>query len=307
MTCERGVKGDAPANHAGETGSIPVSRSNEYQDFSQLEIRLIDFDIAKDVIINNHYSHKWNTAFGVENYGIICDNQLLGVAVYGNPMNPASWPSISDVEPAACLELNRLWVDDALIKNTETWFLKRSMALLKEKGYRLIQSFADGRLGVGTIYQAANFTYHGFHTSLFHVDEETGETFHDVPFANTKRPATMVNRNILHAYGRLTTHEVKTYRYLFGLDRKARKSIKLTTQPYPKERDGLRELVDYEPPMNQIIRAGAIAKQTHRSKDFEALREYALRRNPKTDLMIAEQMENKLIVNMHADMPLFEL
>ena len=35
-----------------------------------LIIKEIDRKLAKEIIINNHYSHKWNTSFGKINIGI---------------------------------------------------------------------------------------------------------------------------------------------------------------------------------------------------------------------------------------------
>ena len=48
-----------------------------------LVIKEIDKKIAKEIIIKNHYSHKWNTSFGKINIGIYQkDNiQCLGLQV----------------------------------------------------------------------------------------------------------------------------------------------------------------------------------------------------------------------------------
>ncbi len=35
-----------------------------------LVIKRVSKDLAKDMIIANHYSHKWNGGFGVFSYGI---------------------------------------------------------------------------------------------------------------------------------------------------------------------------------------------------------------------------------------------
>lgn len=304
---EASVSGDAPANHAGETGSIPVSRSNTFQTFDDLTVEPLSLDVAREVITQNHYSKKWNDVhFGRENFAIRRHGELLGVAVYGHPMNPASWDAITKIDANKCLELNRLWLDDRLVTNSETWFVTRTMRMLRDSGYRLIQSFADGRLGVGTIYQAANFGYYGFHTSIFHEHVETGEVFHDVPFANTRFPKTMLSRNMMHVDGVLKTFEVKTYRYLMPLDRGSRRSILLSSEPYPKVRDGLVPRNDYVAPMGQMSRSAAIAQKMWRSKDFDALRSYLLARDSRADDLIEQESENEWIVKMHADTPLFE-
>ena len=151
-----------------------------------LLIKEIDYDVAKKMVVKNHYSHTWNTSFGKINFGIYRGDKLLGCAVYGNLMNPKSTKSITD--DGEIIELNRLWVDDVLGKNTETMFLSATFTIIKNKYPEivLVQSFADGRLGVGTIYKASNFGYYGKTTSRFF--DNGNETFHKVPLENTKRP-----------------------------------------------------------------------------------------------------------------------
>lgn len=305
-TREAGIRGDAPANHAGETGSIPVSRS-KYQTFDDLTVDSIDVELAREIICSRHYSRKWNTAFGTRNYGIYRGNELLGVAVYGNPMNPGSWSGITDSDSKWCLELNRLWIDDELLSNSETWFLKKTMDALSDEGYQLIQSFADGRLGVGTIYQAANFGYYGWHDTLFHEQLETGEFWHDTPFTNTAVPGGMVFRNLMHARGELKSFRVKTYRYLFPLNKRARRQIKLESLPYPKARDGVIPVPNYQPPMAQIARAVALANRMQQFKNAAILTDYLKRLTADADSLIAEQSENEWVKSIISDTPLFEL
>jgi len=305
-TREAGIRGDAPANHAGETGSIPVSRS-KYQTFDDLTVQPIDVELAREIICSRHYSRKWNTAFGTRNYGIYRQDDLLGVAVYGNPMNPGSWSGITDSDSEWCLELNRLWIDDELLNNSETWFLKRTMNALSAEGYQLIQSFADGRLGVGTIYQAANFGYYGWDTTLFHEQIDNGEFWHDTPFTNTARAEGMIMRNLMHARNELKSFRVKTYRYLFPLNKRARRQIKIDPLPYPKERDGIMPVPDYQPPLSQIARAVALANRMQQLKNAGILTAYLERLTPDADRLIAEQSENEWVQSVISDTPLFEL
>jgi hypothetical protein len=149
-----------------------------------LVIDIIDIELAKKMIVENHYSKKWNTAFGIINIGIFKDDKLLGCAVFGNLMNPQSYKSIAEIEKNQILELNRLWISDELGKNAETILISKSFSIIKRKmpHVKLIQSFADGRLGVGTIYKAASFNYYGYNLSRFFQDIETGEFFHKVHF-----------------------------------------------------------------------------------------------------------------------------
>lgn len=303
---ERSVRGDTPDNHAGETGSIPVSRSIKFQDMTHLHVEEITTQIAKPIILEKHYSHKWNDAFGRQNFGLYKNNVLLGVAVFGYPMNPKAWSSITSLNGDACIELNRLWVHDQLMTNSESWFISQSSQLLKQKGYRLIQSFADSRLGVGTIYQAANFGYYGFHVTLFHEHTETKEVFHGSAFRDTRRIDTMIKRNVLHAQKVLTSFKVKTYRYLLPLDKAAKRSILLIPQTYPKVRDGVLALTNYTPAISQIARAAALAKKTHRHEDFVVLKNYLRTITNDFDAAIVLQSKNGWVDKINIDVPLFE-
>lgn len=178
------------------------------------------------------------------------------MAAYGNPMNTKSYKSVANVNREQFIELNRLWADDRLGKNTETWLMAESHRRLRDHGITLIQSFADGRLGVGTIYQAAGFGYYGKSLTLFHKNRITGELLHDAPFSNTATQGIYV-RNAMHARGELDTFTVNTYRYLMPLTKAARRRIILKPQPYPKERLGATELADYTPPIGQVVRGYA--------------------------------------------------
>ena len=226
---------------------------------SRYEFCEVPKDEAKELIVREHYSHNWGAAFGVYNYGVRLGGELLGVASYGNLMNPQSFNSVADLNPEQVTELNRLWIDDRLGKNAETWLMAEAhKRLLKDTPVRLVQSFSDGRIGVGTIYQAANFGYYGYSTTMFHRNLTDGQSYHDTPFSNTAR-AGIYLRNAMHARGELETFTVNTYRYLKPLTKAARRRIKLKEKPYPKQREGAKQHPDYVPPIGQVARGCAMA------------------------------------------------
>lgn len=174
-------------------------------------------------------------------------------------MNPQSFGSVADLNAEQVTELNRLWIDDRLGKNTETWLMAEAhKRLLEDTPVRLVQSFADGRLGVGTIYQASNFGYYGRSVTRFHVNSLDGQSYHDTAFNNT-RNAGIYLRNAMHARGELETFTVNTYRYLKPLTKAARRRIKLKEKPYPKRREGVTLHPDYIPPIGQVVRGCAMA------------------------------------------------
>ena len=193
----------------------------------QLTIKLIDKNTAKDMIIKNHYSHKWNTPFGLYNFGVFRENQLLGVASYGYMMNPKAKIFTSNNPNGWMIELNRMWIDDSLGKNAETVLIGASLKLLRKIDPNIVavQSFADGRLGCGTIYKASNFQYYGYTESVFWENIKTGEIIHNSPMTNTTVKTGYIRHNTAYLNGDLKPFKVKTYRYIYPFE----KSFKFKT------------------------------------------------------------------------------
>lgn len=209
-----------------------------------LVVKEIDKKLAKNTIINNHYSNSWYHTFGVINYGIFKNEEYLGCAVFGHLKVPKSYKSICDgIEQNQIVELNRLWVDDKLGKNTETIFLSLCFKQMK-KNYphiKIIQSFADGRLGCGTIYKAQNFLYYGSHKTIFYQDPLTKRTIHEQIFHNSSRPI-VITHNLNFMDRDFTKFETETYRYLYFLDRTFINKCKLKKQEYPHKEKGIKKL-----------------------------------------------------------------
>ena len=113
-----------------------------------LTIKSVEKKLAKSMIIENHYSHKWNENFGVFNFGIFRENsdECLGVAVFGRMMNSNSFRMISeDLEKNEIVELNRLWVNDCLGHNAESLFIGACFKIIRSEfpQIKAVQSFSD--------------------------------------------------------------------------------------------------------------------------------------------------------------------
>lgn len=177
-------------------------------------------------------------------------------------MNPNSYSKIGNIEKNEIIELNRLWIDDKLGKNAETIMLGACWKLIKSNYPRikLVQSFADGRLGCGTIYKAANFKYYGFHKTLFIENLDTKEVFHNVCFTDASSIRTFSNSNKLILDDNYTCFKVKTYRYIYKLDKKA--VIYLKEKPYPQYDKGV-EPATFIPSDNMLGKLYWIYKTTN--------------------------------------------
>lgn len=193
--------------------------------------------LAKRLIIEHHYSHKWNDGgFGKFNYGIFREeapDKCLGVVVYGYLKNPNAKLFTHPNPDAWMCELNRMWIDDELGHNAESILIAASIKLLRKDDPTCVavQSFADGRLGCGTIYKAANFTYYGFHYTQFCRNKRTGEVTHEQIFTNSTSPSGYLRSNMAFLLGDMEIFRVKTYRYIYPLCKKFK--FVRAPQPYP--------------------------------------------------------------------------
>lgn len=233
-----------------------------------LSFKEISYEKTKEMIIKNHYSHKWNTSFGKINIGVFEKDVLLGVACYGNLMNPKSYKQFNDdFEQESIIELNRLWIDDCLGGNAETILMKASHDIIRKKYpyIKAIQSFADGRLGCGTIYKAMNFKYYGYSETLFyeHLD---GTTYHKVPMENTSRPDGLIKLNAMWIRNELKPFKVKTYKYIYPLYKDIK--IKMEEKKYPSYDIGLNYIENYKHNNRLIQRAIVLSYILNYEKEF---------------------------------------
>ena len=221
-----------------------------------MDVRPIETVDAKAIVLPNHYSGTWNAAFGrAGNFGVFMDDELVGAAVYGHLMNPLSYKSIANVDKGQVIELNRLWIDDRLGKNTESQVLSQSLKWYRRNTkVQIVQSYADGRLGCGTIYKATNFRYYGKSSALFFRNIETERTFFGGEFSNTARASRMLDGNELLVDGKLEAFTAYSYRYLYLLTNAAKRNVKLKEQPFPRYSKGMDIMPDYLPPLSQMAR-----------------------------------------------------
>jgi hypothetical protein len=144
-------------------------------------IDLIDKNVAKKMIIENHYSHKWTSCrYAI---GLFDNNNLIGVAVYGFPVGRQTVKSITpNLENNEVLELTRLWLIDEAPKNSESYFLGKTFHWLrKNTDVKVLISYSDPMQGhLGVIYQSTNWLYQGNNTMLVkgYLHSINGEIMH---------------------------------------------------------------------------------------------------------------------------------
>jgi hypothetical protein len=228
-----------------------------YCDTSKLSIRAINKSVAKDIIINNHYSGLWTKvsyAIGlftsdVEEHPFFSgvEDKLIGVACYGDPIGRLSGQSISEMlDRTEVLELVRLFVFDGYGSNIESWFLGKTFDWLRENVPQIkgLISYSDPKEGhAGTIYQATNWIYQGnslrFNDSWSFKFDENGEWQHGrtiFPYYGTNNP-TEIQKQVTKPFW--IRKEPRKHRYVYilskgGERRKLLKNLKHPSLPYSK-------------------------------------------------------------------------
>ena len=111
-----------------------------------------------DRMIQSHYLRKW-PGVCVLILALTRDKEYLGTIVFALPPRETmkrygglTW------------ELARLWLEDAVPKNAETWLISQAIRYIKRErlDVKVLVSYADPSVGhAGTIYKAANWVPDG--------------------------------------------------------------------------------------------------------------------------------------------------
>lgn len=198
-------------------------------------VREINRDRANAIIKANHYSGKFYSATYIH-LGLFMDGELYGVLQFGYAMNPASMGGVVEgTEIDEYLELNRMWLDDFAPHCSESRALSYAVKFIRRKYPKIkwIQSFADERCGkFGAVYQASGFRYFGEHIgSFYQVDDEV---FHDSILTDSRKSQTPKGRFLRANVDRAIHLKLRQFRYLYFMQPRFAKGVKLREQPFPK-------------------------------------------------------------------------
>jgi hypothetical protein len=85
---------------------------------------------------------------------------IVAAISFGTPPSRHMQKSVCPSDPSKCIELNRLWIDDKMPKNTASFFVSRVLKMLPPF---IVASYADTSVGhQGFVYRALNFYYAGW-------------------------------------------------------------------------------------------------------------------------------------------------
>lgn len=207
-------------------------------------VKLIDRDTANALIMRHHYSRKFYNATYIH-LALFIEGEVMGVLQFGYAMNPASASSVvAGTEMDEYLELNRMWLDDAAPRNSESRALAMAVKFIRRAYPKVkwIQSFADERCGLfGTVYQAAGFTFHGEHMGRFW--ELDGVVYHDSILTDSRKELTPAGSRLRANKDRAVRLDLRQFRYLRFLQPRFAKQCRFPALPFPKP-DYAARLVD---------------------------------------------------------------
>jgi hypothetical protein len=157
-----------------------------YEELDYRNARVKDFIVSptsiqqvRDFVETWHYSANVNGLRISHVFGLYYESNLIGAMIYG-PLGMANtWKKYADSEDQV-VELRRLCCIDNTPKNTESYFIGKTLKWLKKNtDYKVVISYADTfHNHEGTIYKASNFQYCGL-TSKGRVIDYDGKIYHD--------------------------------------------------------------------------------------------------------------------------------
>ncbi len=129
-------------------------------DKNRYRIEPIDKKVAMELVVKNHYLHR--KAPCLKAFGLIDveTNKIVGCVIYGIPASRSVQIGICGREEADnVIELTRLWVDDSVGRNAESYLVGNTIPMINKE---IIISYADASKNhIGYVYQATNWIYTG--------------------------------------------------------------------------------------------------------------------------------------------------
>lgn len=133
----------------------------------------------RDFIEEWHYSHNINGLLSDYCFKLMDGDKMVGAMIYGGLGMANCWKKYAE-KKEDIIELRRLCCIDDTPKNTESYFIGRTLKWLKRNtAIKKVISYADNTYNHrGTIYQASNFQHLG-KTAKGRVIMFNGKRYHD--------------------------------------------------------------------------------------------------------------------------------
>lgn len=151
----------------------------------KFKVLLVDRKSIKEFIELNHYSKSINGCISDYCFALYDGNKMIGAMFYGRMAMRNQWKRFGEKEQDV-IELRRLCCIDETPKNTESYFIGKTLRWLKNNtNLKIVVSYADAEYGhEGTIYKASNFDYLGVKSGAKVIWHE-GKKYHDKTIRTT--------------------------------------------------------------------------------------------------------------------------
>ena len=210
-----------------------------------LQVMQIDAKTARGYIASFHYSRTMpdSTRFA---YGLYYGSILCGVCTFGMGCGKNQYTAICpDVKNGEYLELTRLWLEDSLGRNSESYFIGKCIRMLP-KNIRFIVSFSDEKQGhFGYIYQASNFIYFGKNGGGKMLVTKDGIEKHPrlLGIYRMRHPEykEYTTKQLMDLLGYQYVTGGKKFRYVYFKDKKLKNALKVKALPYPKKTENKKD------------------------------------------------------------------
>lgn len=200
----------------------------------EYNVKPISKHIANHIVENFHYLKRKCSiykAFGLYHN----DRTLVGVCVFSVPHSKALKLTFGTEFENEIVELSRLWVNDNVPKNGESFLIAKALKLLDKK---IVFSYADKKEGhIGYIYQASNWYYTGLGGNAYEYKiKGINLTGHQISLTNSHTVSELKE----YWHDSWTINKVpKKHRYLYlNCSTKQKKYLlslfKFNVLPYPK-------------------------------------------------------------------------
>ncbi len=212
---------------------------------NSMRVKQVDSSVTDEWLLSKHYAkRKCQRMFC---FGLFVGNELDGIITFGMPPSPQVGRGfLGEEHRKEVIELNRLCVNERAPKNAASFLVGRSLRQLKDWA---VVSYADGAMGhIGYVYQATNFIYCGAaksHDKEYWIDNQ---------WVHAK---VLTNRGISAPSKYAKENNIKTrapqlkHRYIYFGNKRLRKYLKYSPQPFPKGETKRYECFDILPLMTQ--------------------------------------------------------
>lgn len=219
---------------------LRVYRKKDLSDVTpkELTVRWLSSQIARGYIAAFHYSKTFPDSSRFV-FGLYYKDTICGVCVYGMGCGKNQYTAICpDIKNGEYIELTRLWLEDSLGKNSESYFISHTLRMLP-KEIRFVVSFSDENQDhYGYIYQATNFLYLGCNGGGKMLITNDGIKKHTrlLGIYRMRHPELnkYTNEELMDMLHYKYVDGGRKFRYVYFRDKKLQKRLNLKTLPYPK-------------------------------------------------------------------------